>query len=42
MAADRIANLMQEHTALHGWAGARSERVASGFYKSHAMELRRP
>ncbi len=42
MAADRIANLMQEHTALHGWAAARSERVASGFYKSHAMELRRP
>ena len=29
------------HTALHGWAVARSDRVASGFYTSQAMQLAR-
>lgn len=42
MTAERIAELMQSHTELQGWAAARSQRVSSGFYKSHALELRRP
>ena len=29
-------------TALPGWTIGHSERVSSGFYKSHAMEVRRP
>ena len=42
MTAERIDALMQGHTELQGWAAARSQRVSSGFYKSHALELRRP
>lgn len=38
MAEERIARLMQAHSALNGWACARTQRVSSGFYKSQAME----
>ena len=38
MAEARIARLMQSHSALDGWACARTQRVSSGFYKSQAME----
>lgn len=41
MAADHIAELMQQHSSLQGWNAARSQRISSGFYKSHALELRR-
>ena len=38
MAEARIARLMTAHSALDGWACARTQRVSSGFYKSQAME----
>ena len=38
MAEERIARLMKMHSALDGWACARTQRVSSGFYKSQAME----
>jgi magnesium-protoporphyrin O-methyltransferase len=39
MAQARIANLMARDAVLSQWQGDRSERIKSGFYTSHAMEL---
>lgn len=36
-----LRRLLQADPALAGWAIGRSQRVTSGFYKSHAMELTR-
>lgn len=38
MAEQRIAHLMQAHSALFDWGCARTQRISSGFYKSQAME----
>ena len=38
MAEQRIAHLMQAHSALSDWGCARTQRISSGFYKSQAME----
>lgn len=38
MAEQRIAHLMQAHSALADWGCARTQRISSGFYKSQAME----
>jgi len=35
----RLRRLLAAEPALAGWRAARGERVSSGFYKSHALEL---
>lgn len=34
-----LKQLILDHPALDGWSFGRSRRIASGFYKSHALEL---
>lgn len=41
VAEPRLRRHLREAAALHGWHVARSERVASGFYTSQAMQLAR-
>ena len=41
MAAEKIAALMAAHPALRGWQTGRTQRVASGFYQSQALEWSR-
>jgi magnesium-protoporphyrin O-methyltransferase len=41
MAAEKIASLMADHTALTGWTTGRTQRVSSGFYQSQALEWSR-
>lgn len=36
---EQLRKLLVEHPDLEGWKFGRSRRVASGFYKSHALEL---
>ena len=36
-----IKKLMTDHPDLEGWSFGRSKRIASAFYKSHALELLR-
>jgi magnesium-protoporphyrin O-methyltransferase len=36
-----LKRLIADHSDLEDWAFGRSRRVASGFYKSHALELLR-
>ena len=42
MARDKLLQLMREDAILAGWQHSRDERVSSGFYKSQAMQWRRP
>ena len=39
VASRTLVNLIHRHPALGAWQPARSERIASGFYKSQALEL---
>jgi magnesium-protoporphyrin O-methyltransferase len=41
IAVGSLRRMLPRHEALKGWREASSERVASGFYTSQAMELRR-
>ena len=41
MAAQKIRTLMADHGALQGWQVGRTQRVASGFYQSQALEWSR-
>jgi len=41
MAAGKIAALMAAHPGLHSWTTGRTQRIASGFYQSQALEWRR-
>jgi magnesium-protoporphyrin O-methyltransferase len=41
VAEDRLRRTLAEHPDLDGWRFGRSRRVASGFYKSHALEFLR-
>ena len=41
MAAEKIAALMAANPALRGWQTGRTQRVASGFYQSQALEWSR-
>lgn len=41
MAAEKIAALMAAHPGLSGWHTGRTQRVASGFYQSQALEWSR-
>ena len=42
MAADKLTRLMRADPTLAHWQAARTQRVASGFYTSQAMELALP
>ena len=42
MARDKLLQLMREDAILASWQHSRDERVSSGFYKSQAMQWRRP
>lgn len=42
MAADTLERMRTQDAVLGAWKTGRSERVSSGFYKSHAMEWTRP
>ena len=39
IAEHRLRRLIASEPALEGWTIGRTQRIASGFYKSHAMEL---
>ena len=41
IAAARLHALMADEAALAGWQAGRSTRVSRGFYKSHALEVKR-
>jgi magnesium-protoporphyrin O-methyltransferase len=41
IAGETVQRLLDEEPALLGWEAARTARVASAFYKSHAVELKR-
>jgi magnesium-protoporphyrin O-methyltransferase len=42
VALPRLRRLIEADAAMAGWAVGRDRRIASGFYTSHALELRRP